>query len=232
MKSLRAHQPPPPRPTGAAFLLAQLGAHAADRFAESDPSAAGTILETITPAAKEPEKLLDKKQEIWERASAAHADDPDIASQLAIVYEGKNQLEKCEKLLAPFVQKLGTREGARILGHIYTTQNKLEEAHSLLQPYLEGRLDKLHAAEKVYEGTRLSLGDKVWNDVSSRRDQNFPMQRFNNATEAQKQVIAGEYIYEKTKNDPTLIAAHQALVKELAVVPVGPRRRVGELVPA
>jgi DNA-binding MarR family transcriptional regulator len=33
MKSLRAQQPPL-RPTGAAFLLAQLGAHAADRFAE------------------------------------------------------------------------------------------------------------------------------------------------------------------------------------------------------
>src|SRR5262249_44678728 len=114
------------------------GMSAADRHAESDPRGAAAVLDAITPGAAGPDALLTKKRERWERAGQRQRDDPEAASQLALVYEAQNELAKCEPLLAPLAQRLGTSEGARILGHIYAQQSKLDEANALLQPYLDG----------------------------------------------------------------------------------------------
>jgi tetratricopeptide (TPR) repeat protein len=200
--------------------LAKLGLAAVDRFIDNDPRGAGTILETITPVEKEPEKLLDKKRDIWERVVAAGPDDPDAASQLAVVYEAQNEPDKCEKVLSPVAKRLETREGARILGHIYTQQNKLDEANALLQPYLQGRLERMRKAEKVYEHAIIQARDQAVEQVNKGKAADFPVERHRHAPEAEKRRIEEEYLREKTKNNHSIQDAHRALVKELSVVPV------------
>jgi hypothetical protein len=200
--------------------LAKLGDTAADRLIENDPRGAGTILETIAPVEKEPEKLLGKKRDVWERVVAAGPEDPDAASHLAVVYEAQSEPEKCEKLLSPLEKRLGTREGARILGHIYTQQNKLEEANALLKPYLEGRLDRMRKAEKAYEHAVIQARDQAVEQVNKGKATDFPAERHQRAMGAEKRRIEEEYLREKTKDDQGIQEAYRALVKELSIVPV------------
>jgi hypothetical protein len=198
----------------------QHGMNAAERHAESDPRGAAAVLDAITPVAKDPDALLVKKREVWERVVQRERDDPEAASQLALVYEAQNELAKCEPLLVPFARRLGTGEGARILGHIYARQNKLDEASALLQPYLEGRLQKLRTAEKAYENAVTRARDAAIDQVNKGLAPDFPMDRYHRAAEAEKRTIEQEYLHEKTKDDETIKTAEKNLVQQLAIVPV------------
>jgi len=109
----------PPRPTGAAFLLAQLGAHAADRFAERieglgiAPRHAG-ILRNIatTPACNQrllakrlgvlPSRMVTLLDELTEKGllERRRSTRDRRHSQLVLTRRGQRMLEKLSRLAA------------------------------------------------------------------------------------------------------------------------------------
>jgi hypothetical protein len=203
--------------------LFQHAMRAAERHAESDPLGAATVLDAVEPVAADPDALLAKKRDALERAVKNEPNDPDAASRLAVVYEAQNELAKCEPLLAPLAKRLGTSEGARILGHIYAQQDKLDQANALLQPYLESRLAKLHSAEKAYENARRNAEERVINELRNELRKgpvaDFPGDRYEKANEAEQQAILSKYLQAKTKDDASIRTAQKTLVRELTIVP-------------
>src|SRR5262249_48548837 len=105
-----------------------------NKHAKDDPRGAVLILDAVAPAAgkQEEETLVPQRQELLERLVAKEPNDPDAATQLALLYESQHQLPKCEAILVKVGDRLGTSEGARILGQIYSQQGKYDQAHPLL----------------------------------------------------------------------------------------------------
>ena len=109
----------PPRPTGAAFLLAQLGAHAADRFAERieglgvAPRHAGILrIIATTPACNQrllakrlgvlPSRMVILLDELTEKGllERKRSTKDRRHSQLVLTKRGQRMLEKLSRLAA------------------------------------------------------------------------------------------------------------------------------------
>src|SRR5262249_47216856 len=134
----------------------------------------------------------------------------------AVIYEKDKRWADCTKLLTPHRAKLGTTEGARILGQSLARDGKLEEAHALLGPYVEGRLERLHGAEASFE----SAQKNIITQLQAGQAPGFDYQRFSNAAKAEQGAILREYMQSRYQNDPGLKSAREALVREASVVPV------------
>jgi hypothetical protein len=196
--------------------LFERGMKLADKHAPADPRGALALVEAVAPLAKDADALAERRLRLLEQLVVKEPDDPEAASQLAVLYEAKKQLDKCEKLLAPHAGRLGTREGARILGQILARQGKEEQAHALLLPYTEERLKRLHAAEDAYQNAYGAIVNQIRNGTAP----DFPYQRVNNAAgKAEQQAIFQEYMKAKQAEDPTLKAAWEAFRREAQVVP-------------
>ena len=55
-------------------------------------------------------------RDLLEKLIAAQPDDPELLSRLAVVFETQGQEERSIRLLEPIRERIGTTEGARILG--------------------------------------------------------------------------------------------------------------------
>src|SRR5262249_13649970 len=108
-----------------------------------------------------------EQRALLERLNARHPDNAEVASALAVVYEKQGETARCEKLLMPHLKRLGTSEGARILGRILAQKGKFEEAHALLAPYAEENLKLLHEAEEGYQQAVQRAWQKVVAEVNS-----------------------------------------------------------------
>ncbi len=143
------------------------------RDAPTDPRGALAVLEAVAPLGADAAALLATRRQLLERIVAQEPADPEPASQLAVVYEAQGELARCEPLLAPHAGQLGLREGARILGQLYVHQDKWEQAHALLLPYTEGRLQRLHAAQKAFTDTLTRAQDQVLDQIKQRKAKDY-----------------------------------------------------------
>jgi tetratricopeptide (TPR) repeat protein len=204
------------RPGGVTDLF-ERGKKLIDRHAPSDPAGALRILDAVAGPTADAAAVTALRRRLLERQIKKEPDNPEPATALALLLEKENQLDRCEKLLAPHVKKLGSSEGARILGHIYARKGKLEEAHALLLPYAEENLKKLKAAEKSLNDT---INMAIWRPVNTREAPDFPYAEHKAASKEEKLRIENEYQRTKMTTDPVVKAAVEAVRKEARVVPV------------
>jgi tetratricopeptide (TPR) repeat protein len=199
--------------------LYERGLKLAKALGDAHPRAALSVLKTITPLAKDPADVTPERQKLLEQLVKKEPNDPEPASDLAVILEGKHQLDKCEALLAPHAKRLGTLEGARILGQIYAHQNKLEQAHALLVPYMEKRLQALHAAEEHYSTTVSNAQKAIVDRLQGEAPPDFPLEEYKGADKTEQQRIFVDYVNKKLKEDPAIQSAREQLVKEARIVP-------------
>lgn len=191
-----------------------------DRFAETDPRGALAILEAIVPLATDAEALAARREQVLEQAVAHEPNDPELASKLAVIYEGRGELERCEGLLDPHRDRLGDTEGARILGQLYAARGEVEASFALLAPYCEGRLERLHAAEQAYN----NAAERAWTRAVGRLEKGQGPEsfyrRYKAASEAEQQALVQEYVEKQIRDDAGIRMKQEVLIREASVVPV------------
>jgi len=191
-----------------------------DRFAETDPHGALAILEVIAPLVTVAEALVAKREQVLERAVAHEPNDPEPASKLALIYEGRGELERCEGLLDPHRDRLGDTEGARILGQLDAARGEVEASFALLAPYCEGRLERLHGAEQAYN----NAAELAWKRAVGRLEKGQGPESFYRqykaASEDEQQALVQEYVEKQIRGDAGIRMKQEALIREASVVPV------------
>jgi tetratricopeptide (TPR) repeat protein len=202
-----------------AALVDRALALAASRTAD-DPRGALSILDAVAPAAKDPARLAARRGEVLEKIVARDPGDVDALSDLAVVYEGQGNIDKCAPLLKPQSARLGDREGARILGHILAVEGKLDEALALLQPYTDSRLGRLQAAEKALEKAIDSARDRLVEEVKGHRARGFNYERFRTASDREREEMFYAWANPQLEADPAIKAASAALNEQSPVVGV------------
>lgn len=190
----------------------------AEKYAPEEPGAALALLEVIAAFAPDPQAELNLRRDLLERLFAKSPDSPEVASRLAAVYEEKGERERCEKLLAPFEGRLGTLDGAAILGRILSGRGQLDKARALLAPFVEARLPALRAAEAEFKAAYQAAEGRAVELLKGGKAPGFDYSKYDRATKAQQQTMVSSYIDDQLKDDPGTRAARQKMMAERAVV--------------
>jgi thioredoxin-like negative regulator of GroEL len=187
---------------------------------ETDPAGCLALLDAVEPAASKSEDVLPTRQKILEKLIRQQADNVDWVSRLAFLYEQTGKRELCQPLLEPLANKLGTTDGARILGQAYLIQGKQDEAFALLQPYIEAHApllrDILQKSTKASQTAATQLAESVNNHTAP----DFDFSAYDAASMQKKQELAGAYINQRLANNAEVKKLQEALQREAMVVPV------------
>ncbi len=205
------------------------GMRVADKFKDYQPKLAIEILQVVEPLAPDRDTLLNQYAILLNQVVLAEPNAVDPAVQLAVVYDQLGQLDKCEALLAGHEAKLGTGEGARILGQIYFRKGDYDRGEALLDGYVTGRLKTLHQLEKEYDAELNSSRESAINrlqtgDVSSELNA-----RLDAADEETQIQLVNEFIRSELENNPVLLDVQQQLFETASVVPVAMELGIGLL---
>ncbi|TNE45513.1 MAG: hypothetical protein EP343_26725 [Deltaproteobacteria bacterium] len=186
-----------------------------------NPKEAIRLLNVVADLAPSPKALQAEKMKLLVTAVKENPNDPEMASELALVYEKQRKSKANFKLLAPLETKLGETEGARILGRIYVRRGKFSKAHGLLLPYTETKLKRLHKAEKRYNQAMKDVREKAIRNLRyGRAPRFFRTRAYRNLPKSERIRRVQQYLRDMSKNDPELRKSRRALVKAAKVVPV------------
>jgi hypothetical protein len=181
----------------------------ASRLAKSDASGALQLLDTVALLAKDPNSLDEQRLPLLQRLVAQQPDDPNLAGALAAIHESRGKDKKCIDLLTPHRDRLGTTEGARVLGQIFARQGKYEESYALLLPYCEVRLDKLHAAEKSYERLYEQISSRIFKKLNDGKAPDSFYKKYEKAGKVKQNEMVGEYVQSRMKGNEKLLSARE-----------------------
>jgi tetratricopeptide (TPR) repeat protein len=200
--------------------LFERGLAVAQQHADTDPRAALQLVEAVAPAAPRPTAVTPHRQKLLEVIVTREPNDPGAASQLAVIYDEQKDLPRCEKLLTPHRDRLGSLEGARILGQIYAQQGKFEPALPLLLAYTDAHLKQLHDAEQDFQTTWNNAHRDLVEALNKRQVGDFPYARHQAANETQKQELVDDYLNTHLRDRADVKAALDAIRTHARVVPV------------
>src|SRR5262249_46278145 len=169
--------------------LAQRGLDLARTKGEDEPQDALAILDVIERLQQKREDYLKIRRALLEKVVAKSPDDLERIVQLAVVCEAQDDLRHCEKLLTQHAGRLGSTEGARILGRILAHQGKTEEAYRLLRPYADENLKHFHEAEKALQDAFVAARTAIIDRVNNRLADDFPYDQHRQASETERAAI-------------------------------------------
>lgn len=175
-----------------------------NKLAKTQPSQALAVLDLLEPIVPDAAAHQTQRLALLERVVAAHPNDVDLVSQLAVILDEKGDLERCQKLLEPISDKLEGKEGARILGQIWARTEKQAEARDLLAPYVRAGMPELQQAEKDYDTAIETFSDQVVAGLNRNEAPESFYQAYKAADEAGKQQLVDDYIRERMRNDNRL----------------------------
>jgi len=186
---------------------------------KADPAAALAILEAVAPLAPRAEDINSVRRGLLEALVSAHPGDVELASRLAAVYEAQGQEDRAAALLEPMRTRLGTTEGARILGLADARHNHVDRALALLRPYTLARLDSFHAAETALTAAIQTAQSAILDRLKNERPSDFDFQFYAGSTQAEQSAQLEQYIAGKLKGDPAIEEAQERMVRASSVVP-------------
>jgi tetratricopeptide (TPR) repeat protein len=194
------------------------GTTVAARYAADNPAEALDLLEVVAPFAADPEAELAVRRDLLEKLYARSPDDPDVVSRLAAACEAKGEIARCEKLLVPMEKRLGTRNGAAILGRIYAGRGEYDRAHALLRPVVEARLPAYRTAQDTFSTQAQAVQTRIVRDLESEKAPGFDYDRAKRADKEQQIEMMRKYIGDQIRKDPSLREARAKLIAESPVV--------------
>ncbi len=205
---------------GGAKTVFERGLALVEAMREDHPADSLKVLEVVEPAAEKPEAYLPLKQKVLEQIVAQQPGNPEPVSQLAVVYEQTKQLDRCQALLEPLADKLGSTEGARILGMIWFDKGKQEQAYTLLQRYADERLKALHDAEQKYQQAYDAAENAVISSLRNGTAVGFDFVTAEASPEARRREMVQQYVARQLKSNVNLTRLEETFRRELKVVPV------------
>lgn len=156
----------------------------------------------------------------------ARPEDPRPASLLAELWERSGDLARAEAELAPLAERLGTLEGARILGQLYLAEDRLEESQRLLEGYVAARLPDLRTAREEFERRLAHSQDEAF----ARLDEDRAFRRaWEAAPESRREALVEERITAHLRADRALARAQAEFERASSVVPAALALGVAQL---
>ncbi len=184
-----------------------------------EPRAALELITALRPVAPEGAVAAAHEQALAACLAASPADAA-LATELALIYEARGELERCVDVLLPARAGLGEREGARILGSALAARGEMDEAHALLLPYVEGRLEALRHAERALQAAQQRAWDEGIAFLEAGRASQRWYRRYDAADDAGKQAAVEEFQRARLAKDTGVAAARRKLEEAAEVVPV------------
>ena len=190
----------------------QRGQAAIERFRAANPEAAVAILRQVAPLGGRTNTALRPAEiELLKSVLAANPDNTNRLVELALIYEEQKQLPESWQLLTPHRGKLGSTEGARILGQHLLEEGQYDEAYGLLYPYVQSRLEKLRAIERNYTNAfAASFHRAITHLKEGQADRSF-YDAYDKASKAEKEAMVDAFTEKWMRQD----AAFQRAVAEL-----------------
>lgn len=191
-----------------------------DGSLENAPRESLRLLTAITPLAPKTFDAAERREMLLESLVRHEPEDPEPASELALIFEQRGDLERCRELLSPHAERLGKSEGARLLGQIRASEGRLEESRALLLPYTQGRLAKLGKIERAFDKASQEAWDRGIEKLNRGAAQKSWYDRYEAASEEEQARLVQEWVGERIHKDSRVAAAEKALIQEAAIVPV------------
>jgi hypothetical protein len=204
---------------GSAQAIQKRALEVAKSTALKDPRGAVTILDSVAPLAPLDQSTAEIRQDLLEKIVAADPRDLAWATRLALTYESKGDLDRCQKILEPLRAQLGESEGARVLGLADAKSDRIDKALPLLRAYTTGRLERLGKAEEKLRSLYRSSQERILDGLKNERALDFEYNRYRNAGESGREKMLIAYIEGKLKGDPEIAKAQEALIAESGVTP-------------
>ncbi|HVT80888.1 MAG TPA: hypothetical protein VHM90_09540, partial [Phycisphaerae bacterium] len=196
------------------------GMQAADSLSGANPRGALALLAVLRELTLDPRDIDKVRLPLLQKWVASEPGNMEAAVDLASLLVEQDQFDDARKLLLPFKDKLGTGEGARVMGMICVHDNKYDEAYALLWPYVQPRLDSLHAAENREESAIKAAWD---HEVQLLRENKGPpdfYKAYEAASKDEQDALVSNYISGRLKDNPEIRAVQDAAERETHVVPV------------
>lgn len=187
---------------------------------DKDPVNALELCNQLKPLAKDAKAHEALRLELLEKAVVADPQNVVLVCQVASACEARGETERCVKLLEPVRAKLGITEGARILGQIYARQDRSEDSYQLLMPYTEGRLKRLHEAEKDYDKTLKNVEKAALNQLNNNQGPSAFYRDYKKADKAGQGKMVDDFIAGKLKSSKQVEGALKDFRREEEIVPV------------
>jgi hypothetical protein len=199
----------------------QRGLALVDKLRVSDPNAALDILRQTSrlggPDAASRQRPLEI--DLLKAVIAAHPDRLDRVGELAALYEARQQWQECEQLLTPYGSRLGSTEGARILGMRLLERGDSRNAIALLMPYVEAQLLTLHRLEGECDKAFERAAYRAQQFLSAGQASAF-QQEYNSASPARQKELKDAFIQSYQRKDPDCIQTLAAVTEANQVVPI------------
>ncbi|RFA25207.1 hypothetical protein CAI21_19755 [Alkalilimnicola ehrlichii] len=187
--------------------------------AQEDPVGAKRLLDAIAGVESDRERVVEKNEQLLERIVATAPDNVAAAAELAEILEVRGEFARCEQLLAPHADSLGSGEAARILGQIYAAQGRIEESYRLLRPYTHDRLQQYRALEQAYYRLYDDLWDATLEELQAGMASSAFYDAYERADEVDRRELVQRYINRRLEQNPALEASLEAVQEAAAIVP-------------
>jgi hypothetical protein len=101
----------------------------------------------------------------------------------------------------PHRDRLGTSEGARILGQALAAEGDVDSSYALLSAYLDGRVEAFRAAEQAFDQAISEARDRLVGRLLQGGELNFDYRRFELAGEDERGRMVAEYLGPELRDD-------------------------------
>jgi tetratricopeptide (TPR) repeat protein len=190
------------------------------KFRSHDLEGALTILKSVEPLDAKHGQTKALRVGLLRDILAAKPDNVGCAVELALACETDEHLNEAISVLTPLRDKLGSTEGARILGQYLLEQGKSEESYGLLYPYVQARLQKLQTIESAYTNAVAQSSQRALEHLrKGGADQGF-YQKYDQASKAEQAAMVDAFIDDWMKNDAQLTRLSQNLREANTIVHV------------
>ena len=190
------------------------------KFRASNPEDALNILNSDAELDPANSAIPALRISLLKEVIAAHPDNTNRVVELAVTYESSTQMDECITLLRPYKTRLGSTEGARILGQKLLEEQNYSDACGLLFPYVQTRLARLHDIEISYSNAIVTVSKRAYDDLNAGKAGQDFYDNYKSATKAQQDDMVNNFIEGRMKTDPTYLRALDELKEANRIVPV------------
>lgn len=185
-----------------------------------NPEGALTVLKAVEPLDPKGLQTRPLRIELLKEIIVAQPDNVASAVELALIYELGEQLSDAVKVLRPLREKLGSTEGARILGQQLLQEGKNEESYGLLHPYVQVRLKKLQTIETAYTNALAQSQSRAIEHLrKGKADRSF-YDSYKNASKAEQANLVDSFLEQWMKTDAQIARVSKDLVQANQIVHV------------
>ena len=185
-----------------------------------DLKAAQDVLNTIKVYAPKPENFEEQRLKLLERQIKSDPHSVAAVTELTTILEKRGETGRCIKLLEPLASKLGTTDGARILGTFYLDQGREDEALPIIEPYVTAAVKEITKKNKEYNDKFKMVFNQKKNTLTSGRAYGFDYRKYKKADSVQKSALVNRYLFMSIAQDTTLKKSREAYNQACKAVPL------------